>query len=246
MLSTGKIIFGCRNFSLPQVPKRNRMGNRITSFVMRAFCSVKLSDTQTGLRAVPSLYFKEMLETKGDRYEYETNMLLTIKRENIPFAERCIDTVYIGGNETSHFKPFRDSLRIYAFLFKFAFSSFSSFLLDELAFFILFYLLAQPLGIFAKAVCTVSARIISSVYNFSLNKRVVFRYSGSLKGAVLRYYAAAAVILATSTLFLYLSGLVFKTTPIVTTINKAIIDACLFFASYKVQQQWVFKDNRRR
>ncbi|MBQ6614681.1 MAG: glycosyltransferase family 2 protein [Clostridia bacterium] len=90
-----KIILGCRDFSLSHVPARSRFGNRLTSGVFRALCGLKISDTQTGLRAFPSAYYKDMLEVSGDRFEYETNMLLEMKARKIPYGEVKIDTVYI-------------------------------------------------------------------------------------------------------------------------------------------------------
>lgn len=41
------LILGVRDFSGPEVPARSRRGNRITSFVFRAFCGIRISDTQT-------------------------------------------------------------------------------------------------------------------------------------------------------------------------------------------------------
>ena len=64
------VILGVRDFSGPDVPARSRSGNRITSFVFRAFCGMKISDTQTGLRAIPAEHLPQMLEVEGDRFEY--------------------------------------------------------------------------------------------------------------------------------------------------------------------------------
>lgn len=49
----------------------------------------------------------------GDRFEYETNMLLAFKEKAIPFEENKIRTVYIEENKSSHFRTFVDSWRIY-------------------------------------------------------------------------------------------------------------------------------------
>ena len=93
MLKDDKAVLGVRDFSLPDVPKKSRMGNRITSLVFRVFCGMKISDTQTGLRAFPIDVLPLLLETKGDRYEFETQMLLDFKTYKVPFEEQTIKTV---------------------------------------------------------------------------------------------------------------------------------------------------------
>lgn len=124
------LILGVRDFSGPEVPARSRRGNRITSFVFRAFCGIRISDTQTGLRAIPAAYLPRLVEVEGDRFEYETNMLLALKRAQIKWTEVPIRTVYIEENQTSHFRPIVDSFRIYKLILKFILSSCAGSLVD--------------------------------------------------------------------------------------------------------------------
>ena len=114
MLAEERVILGCRDFSRPEVPPRSRTGNRITRGVFRVFCGMSLSDTQTGLRAVPRRYLEELTAVAGNRYEYETNMLLALKQRRIPWGEMKIRTIYLEENRGSHFHPVRDSWKIYA------------------------------------------------------------------------------------------------------------------------------------
>lgn len=113
MLETGHCILGCRDFTLDHVPKRSRFGNHTTSMVFKTFVGMTISDTQTGLRALPREAVAELVEVSGDRFEYETNMLLAFKEKAIPFEENKIRTVYIEENKSSHFRTFVDSWRIY-------------------------------------------------------------------------------------------------------------------------------------
>ena len=48
-------------------------------------CGIILSDTQTGLRAIPKQYLETFCEIKGERFEYETNMLLAFKVRQYSF-----------------------------------------------------------------------------------------------------------------------------------------------------------------
>jgi len=58
----------------------------------------------------------------GERYEYEINVLLSAARVKMPIHEVTIKTIYINENESSHFNPVKDSIKIYKCIFKFAFS----------------------------------------------------------------------------------------------------------------------------
>lgn len=109
----GKVVLGVRDFSTRDVPLRSKLGNEITKMVFRMLCGIRLSDTQTGLRAIPTQYLQQFISYQGERYEYETNMLLMMKRNDIEWEEVKISTVYLDNNATSHFNPIKDSWKIY-------------------------------------------------------------------------------------------------------------------------------------
>ena len=125
-----KVILGCRDFTQDNVPWKSRVGNVSTSLVFRLFCGIKISDTQTGLRAIPYQYLPLMCEVEGERFEYETQMLFAIKKNHIGMEEVKIETVYLEDNASTHFDPIKDSLKIYKIIFKFMISSGTSFLID--------------------------------------------------------------------------------------------------------------------
>ena len=118
----GKIWLGVRDFSLEHVPFRSRFGNNLTRGIMRLACGVSVSDTQTGLRAIPAKDLAYMCQIEGERYEYETQMLLSLRKQGIGIGEVVIETVYINENETSHFDPLKDSWKIYKLIFRHMFS----------------------------------------------------------------------------------------------------------------------------
>ncbi len=95
------LILGARSFSKENIPLRSRFGNKLTVVLMRFLCGVKVTDTQTGLRAIPTDIVREFLGIYGERYEYETNMLLETKRQNIKIDEVEIKTIYIDDNNVS-------------------------------------------------------------------------------------------------------------------------------------------------
>ena len=113
-----KVWLGVRDFSLEHVPWRSRMGNTITRGIMKLACGVSVTDTQTGLRAIPARDLPLMLRIPGERYEYETQMLLSLRDAGVGIGEVIIETVYIDENESSHFNPLKDSWKIYKIIFR--------------------------------------------------------------------------------------------------------------------------------
>lgn len=237
-----KLILGVRDFSLPHVPKRSRLGNRITAGAFRILFGMKISDTQTGLRAIPRDYILDMLEIKGDRYEYETNMLLGLKDMGLGLAEQTIETVYIEENQTSHFRPVRDSIRIYSLMLKYLASSLFSTLVDLIAFYLLTKFLGPHLPLWCNEfVCTAIARITSATCNFILNKRVVFGNKDDVGKTLLRYTALAVPVMLTSAGCVKLLKWLFGATyPIVVTLIKMLVDTILYFVNFRFQRAWVF------
>ena len=248
MMETGQVILGCRDFSLPHVPKRSRVGNRITCGVFKVLCGMTISDTQTGLRAIPTDAVRAFCAVKGDRFEYETNMLLAMKEQGIDYGEVKIRTVYIEENESSHFRAVRDSIRIYKLIlghfFRYTLSSVLSAVLDNGLFALLSWLLVAALtDPLLTAVCTVGARVVSSLFNFFFNKKVVFHSHGSTGKALLRYYALAIPLLLMQLGLTYGTYLLFSIEAeqlFLRSVIYALVMMVLFIASFVIQQRWVF------
>ena len=113
MLAEGdKVALGCRDFDAPGVPPRSVAGNKTTNRLFKLFYGITISDTQTGLRAIPARFLDRFCEMEGERFEYETNMLLQMKKQHIVFVEQPIATVYDPEDYSSHYNAFKDSWRI--------------------------------------------------------------------------------------------------------------------------------------
>lgn len=108
------LILGSRNFNGKDVPLKSRIGNKIMQNKIKAKTGIDITDTQTGLRAIPINIVNNIIDIKGERYEYETNMLLYCMNNNIDIMQVLIKTVYINKNKHTHFQAFKDSLRIYS------------------------------------------------------------------------------------------------------------------------------------
>ncbi|MDO5540470.1 MAG: glycosyltransferase family 2 protein [Eubacteriales bacterium] len=139
--SPQKLILGCRDFDLPSVPSKSKFGNKLTHYVCKWLCGIDVSDTQTGLRAIPGDFMRFLLNTPGERFEFETNMLLDSKGK-VDIEEVKIETIYDSKeNHATHFNPIMDSIKIYKIFgkcfLKFIVSSLSSSAVDLILFSIL-------------------------------------------------------------------------------------------------------------
>ncbi len=243
MLKERCFVLGVRDFSLPEVPPRSKFGNRMTSFIFRTACGIRISDTQTGLRAIPRDQLARWCEIEGDRYEFETNQLLALGKKKLPFREVKIETVYLDENRASHFHPIRDSVRIYAQILRFLAGSLLSSLIDIAVFYLASLLLGGMLGKASEMVCTVIARVISSLFNFTYNYKAVFGAKGSAASSMLRYYLLAVLqMLASGGILTLLSMLFGAENPAAVTLLKVLTDSLLFVVSYQIQRRWVFKN----
>ena len=255
MLEGKQVVLGCRDFSQPDVPPRSRMGNRITCAVFRIFCGMRLSDTQTGLRAIPAKYLPDLTAVDGDRYEYETNMLLALKDQHIPYGEVKIRTIYLEENRGSHFHVFRDSWRIYRLIlarfFRYTFSSLLCAVVDGGLFALLSSVLEWKLwGLAHTAVAAGGARLVSSLLNFNLNRRLVFCGGGHLGQALVRYYILVIVqylaqLGLTQGLF-QLLHIHHEYSTVRHTVIYIIVMIALFVASYMIQHRWVFASEKNQ
>ena len=232
------LVLGSRRFT-GDVPFRSRFGNVLTRWIFRWATGKKVSDTQTGLRAVTLEQIPRLLEHKGERYEYEINMLIDFAREKLPIEEVPIETVYINNNESSHFNPIADSLKIYACLLKFGLSSLIAFVMDYALVLILspFTIPAwgEELGL---AAAVVLARIASGTVNFLLNKLMVFRDHGRTASKALSYFMLALLILGLNYGILYVLNILL-TIPL--PVAKLLADLILFFFSYAIQKKVIFR-----
>lgn len=254
MLETGRCVLGCRDFTLEHVPPRSRFGNHATSLVFKIFCGMTISDTQTGLRALPRDAVEILVNVAGDRFEYETNMLLAFKTNAIAFDEVKIRTVYLEENKSSHFRVIHDSWRIYklilAHFFRYTLSSLLSALVDTGAYSLLSWLFGKFFtGLLLTAAAGVGARVISSLLNFFINKRLVFKTHVQTGKAMLRYYCLALPLMAAQVLLTQGAYILLRISDRANglrTLVYAIVMAALYLISYMIQQRWVFAPQKSK
>lgn len=231
------LILGVRDFDGKDVPRKSRYGNKITRIIFKLFIGINIKDTQTGLRAIGNEHVKMFIATKGERYEYETNILIDCKNNNIKIVEVPIKTIYIEKNQTSKFNPIKDSIAIYKLFGKYIFASLSAFVIDIILFNI-FIMLFKDVHVDNKIIyATIIARIISSLYNFKINSKVVFKNMS--KNAFLKYIILVIIQMLVSA---FSVNILDSVMGINVTVIKIIVDAIIFMVNFVVQREIVFRN----
>ena len=236
------LTLGVRAFT-GKVPLRSRFGNWWTRQFFFLMTRLRVLDTQTGLRGIPAALLPRMLEIPGDRYEYEMAMLADARHHPAPPVQVPIETVYVAGNESSHFSPLRDSLRIYGALIHFCASSAGCFVLDNAVFTgVLFAAMRMTDWKRATntlfAICT--ARALSATANYFYNRRFVFHDSSEKRRSFFRYWILVVVVMVAGYAGTAVFARMLDVNGLAITVLKIAVETALFFLSYNIQRKWVF------
>ena len=231
----GTLITGGRELR-QNVPFRSRLGNGIMRFLFSVASGTKLRDTQTGLRGLPGSLLRKLCTLPGEKYEYEMNMLLIMREWQVPIKEITIETVYIDNNRGSHFNTFTDSMRIGKRIFAFMFSSISAFVLDYLIYWLLDSVILVPW----VWLCSALARICSSIYNYFVNKNLVFKHISD-RTTMIKYFALCLFVLVSNAA---LADLLSRVMP--STDSRLPGDVLFFIINYYAQRDFVFKTPQKK
>jgi glycosyltransferase involved in cell wall biosynthesis len=225
------LVLGARGFEAG-VPLRSRFGNALTRWVFAFLIGKKISDTQSGLRGLSREFCRRGLQIDGERYEYEMNMLIAAGTQARGILEQPIQTIYIGRNESSHFNPLLDSVKIYFVLFRFLLSSLLAGATDLAIFSITYHSTGNlPLSLLLGRV------VIGSLINFGLNKRFVFHNRGGIFGPLVKYY----MLFCVNALVSYLCIQTLHARYGINVISaKVMVESLLFVASFSIQRALIF------
>lgn len=248
MEKCGAAVFGARDFKGKDVPPKSKIGNNITSFTFRFLCGIKITDTQTGLRALPKEYLPALIEVSGERFEYETNMLLSMKENGFKFMEIPIKTIYDNNNSTTHFRPFADSIKVYAVILKYIISSITASIIDLVAFTLLNLFLPDNMEEWLRVFIAVAvARVISSTVNYTVNRKKVFKSKSRLNASLIKYFILTVCQASLSYGLVYLiTSLTDVKQSLLQTVYKMIVDIILFFMCFVLQREWVFNEKIKK
>lgn len=253
------LITGGRVFDSKHIPLRSRFGNKLTKIIFKLFTGVGIKDTQTGLRGIPSSFLPTLLKLKTTGYDFELDMLIQAKEKHYPIKEVSITTVYENNNASSHFNPVLDSLRIYFVFFRYMWVAILSFFIDFLMLEFFMYILKVPnasndyqLAQVSKTliVANILARIISSTFNFILNRRFVFKSKANIIDEYLKYFILViyVLIINNSVFYFLLHNDYFQEVTGISQqfieITKLFTELITFFITFIVSRTFIFKGSK--
>ncbi len=224
------LVLGTRTFA-GRIPLRSRVGNSVTRQVMRFTVGHRLTDTQTGLRAIPRGLLELLLRVTAMGYEFELEMLIAAKHLGVPVVEQPIRTIYGEGNPTSHFQPLRDSMRIYFVLLRYSSISLMASGLDNL----LFFLFLSGTGVVWGSL--LAARCFAMCFNYVAVRNAVFFSKERHRAVLPRYLLLSAVNVCVS-----YSVVSFVTARFAVGVMpaKVVTESFLFMANFALQRDFVF------
>jgi glycosyltransferase involved in cell wall biosynthesis len=223
-----KVVFGVRAFDT-EVPLRSRFGNTMSRHIYRFLIGIDLSDTQTGLRAIPRRLMELCLSIRANRYEFETEQLVVIKAHRMSVREIPIRTIYIESNRDSHFRPLRDSARIYFVLLRYSIAS----IVTEMADLAVFATVMAASGDLVWS--NVIGRLVALWVQFMLLQSFVFRLRGG--AGTLAMYLGLVVVSGVISTALQLQIANIVPVPVVA---KVMAEVLVFVFNFLFLRDFVF------
>ena len=109
-LAAADVVIGSRRRMGTRMPLQRRMSNALSSAAISRCAGCAIADAQSGFRAIRADVLRRIVP-RGDRYEYETDLLILAARAGFAIVGVPVPTIY---GPPSHFREVRDGLRVIA------------------------------------------------------------------------------------------------------------------------------------
>ncbi len=234
--------------------KKKRPAVRLSRWFLKLTEGVSLSDPFCSLRCFKAALIPQLLELKGGGCEYESRCLVLSAKNGLTVREARIP----GSSPAppAGFSSIRASGPIFRVLIAFILSSLSSFTIDYAAFLLFSFLLGLIPGVYEAhgrsllpvfgtqadihIIALVLARCVSSLCNFTFNRKLVFKSGG--RSAIIRYYVLLIVmLLLNSGLFTLITG----EHGLPAWLAQPAVQIILYPLNFILQRKWVFRDKKQ-
>ena len=182
-----------------KIPFRSIFGNDLSKFIYTILTGHYFTDNQSGLRGFTIDNADWLVRVRGNKYDYELNMLFYADKQSIPITTIPIKAIYIDDNKDSHFNPVPDTVLIYKRLFSTAWPSIVGLVTWEILLLLVNFIFKYKLYFVHIPGFGIAATFISVIfYKFIVFRR--FRYADGLRSviyALVRYtsYTAGVAVI---------------------------------------------------
>ncbi len=109
-LHDADLVIGTRARRGTTMPLHRRASNALSSAVVSALAGRRITDSQSGFRAMRAAV-PGTVRAEGDRFDFETDLLVRAARAGFRIAEVAVPTVY-EPDRLSHFRNVRDTMHV--------------------------------------------------------------------------------------------------------------------------------------
>jgi putative flippase GtrA len=229
------LILGSQGFD-KQAPFMPRFANKIAIILFALATGVKLKDTQSGLRGIPTELLYELLHSNESGSDFELDMLVRGAKSNYKFLEIPIQDNHKSQNSGAYFNSLLDSFKLFFIFLRFSLISLVTAVIDYLIFSISYYFLGNIL------LSIILARLIAGTFQFISGKRLVFKSDNNFKQEFVKYILLVAVLMMLSYGVITPMVVYLKFSPY---LAKIIAEATIFFLSFAAQNLFVFSNDDR-
>lgn len=218
----------------PATSNKPKLIDKLVRLSFIAMSSINVKCPRIRLRAITVSALNDLMRNNTCKDILDAGILLRAKRLGIDIKEAKIKK----GDSHSYLpvSTFKQLVRIYLLLFAFCMSSFASFLVD-ISIYVLLITTIFVSNANAILFSTVLARIVSSLVNYLLNKRMVFKDTRRNKMILIKFAFLTITKMFASYAFVFiLTDLLGISSAFV----KPPVDLLLFFIGFYAQQNWAF------
>lgn len=105
------LLVGDRNMGQDGIPGKSTTGNKFSNFWFLVVSGVQLRDTQSGYRLYP-LKIINPIKLYTRKFEFEIEVIVKASWRNVAVRNVPIKVFYEKENRVTHFRPFKDIVRI--------------------------------------------------------------------------------------------------------------------------------------
>lgn len=216
-------------------------GKRFLTKLFSMIYNKEFIDVDSELFAFSMNYIDQMMAV--DENCYEVQSLIQSVQNNQEIEEIQLE----NKQQPFHLKNKTIQIMyvIFLHLIRFISSSIISSVIDVLLAWILLDVLKlwMTSDFWRIALSSLIARVLSTIVNYVINKKYVFKGKTNSKQTAIRFLILTVVITILSTLFVYAASSLHIMSE---KLAKPVGDLLLFLLSYSAQTRWVFKNNERK